>query len=245
MPLDLVLRKRICFSVYRRQSLVNRFRKSLGYSTAHLLKGLGVTYELVGSVPVTFGDVSSKEPTEEEGGIQEDDDSFFDSYAEAVTAVETILSLEKLRQEDLILELVARQETAVAGSGGASLAAGSTAELWKTLSIPNFGGGALRLGAASSTMSLNLRPLRNGTMTGSLSNLALQDSRRPAVGGGSRRSLAPSLLRAAPSGEENRKRRSLPASGRLAVGSSVSGLKKSMMTLTEEDGGGGGAENKN
>jgi hypothetical protein len=82
-------------------------------------------------------------------------------------------------------------------------------------------------------------------MTGSLTSLSLQESRR--VGGGSRRSLAAAApATRAPSVEESRKRLSLP-SGVVMRASHVgknggSGLRKSMMTLLEEDGGG---ENKN
>jgi hypothetical protein len=236
LPLDLVLRKRICYNIYRRQSFVNRFRKSLGYnSTNHLLKGLGVTFELVGGVPVTFGDAAEQEKEEEqEGG----DETFFDEYAQAVTAVETLLSLERLRQEDLVLDLVARSEMSVVGGGGAAIAA-PAGELRKTLSIPALHRGG---GAASSTLSLNVMG-RSG-MTGSLTSLSLQESRR--VGGGSRRSLAAAPATRAPSVEESRKRLSLP-SGVVMRASHVgknggSALRKSMMTLLEEDGGG---ENKN
>jgi hypothetical protein len=239
LPLDLVLRKRICYNIYRRQSFVNRFRKSLGYSTNHLLKGLGVTFELVGRVPDTFGDVNEsaeqEKEEEQEGGTEE---TFFDDYAQAVTAVETLLSLERLRQEDLVLDLVARSEMSVAGGGGAAIAA-PAGELRKTLSIPALHRGG---GAASSTLSLNAMG-RSG-ITGSLTSLSLQESRR--VGGGSRRSLAAAPATRAPSVEESRKRLSLP-SGVVMRASHVgknggSALRKSMMTLLEEDGGG---ENKN
>jgi hypothetical protein len=241
LPLDLVLRKRICYNIYRRQSFVNRFRKSLGYnSTNHLLKGLGVTFELVGRAPFTFGDESAEQEKEEEqeGGEGGTEETFFDECAQAVTAVETLLSLERLRQEDLVLDLVARSEMSVAGGGGAAIAA-PAGELRKTLSIPALHRGG---GAASSTLSLNVMG-RSG-MTGSLTSLSLQESRR--VGGGSRRSLAAAPATRAPSVEESRKRLSLP-SGVVMRASHVGknggiALRKSMMTLLEEDGGG---ENKN
>ena len=238
LPLDLVLRKRICFSVYKRQSFVSRFRKTLGYSTGHLLKGLGVTYELVGSVPATFGDVNTEAGGEEDQAEEEEEggreESFFDEYAQAVTAVETILGLERLRQEDLVLELVARNEAAL---GGAPITL-PTAELRKTLSIPSLGGQA-RLGGASSTLSLNLMPKSSShRLSGSLASLNLQDGRRK--GAASRRSLGPPTR--APSVEESRKRMSLPsgAGGRshLVVKNGANGLRKSMTTLQEEDGGG-------
>jgi kinesin family protein 13 len=235
LPLDLMLRKRICFSVYKRQSFVSRFKKTLGYSAGHLLKGLGVTYELVGSVPMTFGDETlgrdtvDKEQDEQDEGQEEE--SFFDEYAQAVTAVETILSLERLRQEDLVLELAARNETVL----NSPAVVAPRAELMKTLSIPNFGGPS-RLGGASSAMSLNLMGRGRG-LSGSLASLNVQDSRRST--GGSRRSLgppAPSLME-----ENSRKRLSLP-SGAVGRGylakNGGNALRKSMVTLQEEDGGG-------
>lgn len=252
LPLDLVLRKRICFSVYRRQSLVNRFRKSLGYSSTHLLKGLGVTYELVGSVPVTLGEggenmAGGGDDERPQKGGQDEEDTFFDDYAKAVTSVETILGLERLRQEDLVLELAARSEAAVGGGGAAIAFPPPMAGLRKTLSIPNFGGHqhAGVAAVSSSTLSLNTMMSRHG-IGGSLASLnLLQDSssRRPG-GASSRRSLGPPLPSRAPSGEENRKRLSLPSSGAVGGRSSYlaknGALRKSMMILVEEEGGGGG-----
>lgn len=105
-PVDIILRKRICFSVYKRHSFVSKFRKSLGYSTPNLLKSTGVTYEIVGNVPNTFSSLESVEEDTEENI----EDSFFDSYTQAVSAVETILNLERMKQQDLVLELLARKE---------------------------------------------------------------------------------------------------------------------------------------
>ena len=127
-PVDIVLRKRVCFSIYKRHSLVSKFRKSLGYSTTNLLKSTGVTYELVGNVPNTFGNADDE--TVSEDGSSNLEDSFFDNYTQAVSSVETILNLEKMKQQDLVLDLLARKD-ASSGLFHPNLA--------KTLSVPSFG----------------------------------------------------------------------------------------------------------
>jgi len=48
-PMDLVLRKRICFNVYKRFSLTDRIRRSMGHTSG--LNSLGVVYEVVSNVP--------------------------------------------------------------------------------------------------------------------------------------------------------------------------------------------------
>jgi len=47
--MDLVLRKRVCFNVYKRHSLTDRIRRSIGHTSG--LKVLGVVYEIVSNVP--------------------------------------------------------------------------------------------------------------------------------------------------------------------------------------------------
>ena len=128
LPLDVVLRKRICFSVYKRHSFVSKFRKSLGYSTNNLLRSTGVTYELVGSVPNTFGKNEVDNTTGDRDGSAESQESFFDDYTQAVSSVETILNLERLKQQDMVLDLLARKESVDAHPN-----------LPKMLSVPSLG----------------------------------------------------------------------------------------------------------
>ena len=51
--MDLVLRKRICFNVYKRHSITDKIRRRMGHTSN--LTSLGVVYEIVSNIPkVTF-----------------------------------------------------------------------------------------------------------------------------------------------------------------------------------------------
>ena len=47
--LDLVLRKRICFNIYKRHSLTDKIRRKMGHTSS--LSSLGVMYEIVSNIP--------------------------------------------------------------------------------------------------------------------------------------------------------------------------------------------------
>ena len=68
-PLDLVLKKRVAFTVYKRKSIVNFFRRTVAVRVADAvgqprpvaIRRVGVTYELVGEVPKVFQRVEEGE----------------------------------------------------------------------------------------------------------------------------------------------------------------------------------------
>ena len=47
--MDLVVRKRICFNVYKRHSITDMVRRRMGHTSS--LASLGVTYEIVSNIP--------------------------------------------------------------------------------------------------------------------------------------------------------------------------------------------------
>ena len=47
--MDLVLRKRICFNVYKKHSLTDKIRRKMGHTSP--LTTLGVLYEIVSNIP--------------------------------------------------------------------------------------------------------------------------------------------------------------------------------------------------
>ena len=47
--MDLVLRKRVCFNIYKRHSLTDKIRRKMGHTSA--LSSLGVMYEIVSNIP--------------------------------------------------------------------------------------------------------------------------------------------------------------------------------------------------
>ena len=111
-PMDLVLRKRICFAIYKRQSITSFLRKSVGYAKPGSFRNVGVTFEVVGNVPNIYNEEDWKNEHEEENDEDTEtyEETFFDKYTQAVTRVETVLSLERLKQSDMVTELVAQKE---------------------------------------------------------------------------------------------------------------------------------------
>ena len=71
-----------------------------------------MTYEIVGNVP----DIHSESDWfgEIEDSLEEKDETleetFFEKYAQAVSNVETLISLEKIKQADALSELLFKQE---------------------------------------------------------------------------------------------------------------------------------------
>ena len=47
--MDVVLRKRICFNVYKKHSITDKIRRRMGHTSS--LTSLGVVYEIVSNIP--------------------------------------------------------------------------------------------------------------------------------------------------------------------------------------------------
>ena len=202
-PLDLVLKKRVAFTVYKRKSIVNFFRRTVAVKVADAvgqprpvaLRRVGVTYELVGDVPKVFQRVEDSEQVEwtssSTGGI---DENLLEQYTAAITSVETILALERMRQADMVIELDARRQEDEKARSGPGL-------LKKTVSVPN-------MRSARSSFSLA------ATLAGSSTNLSGSNQSLAAIK--SRRSLPPTSVV-----ERQQKRLSLPSGSRRTYQGSV------------------------
>ncbi|ELT98482.1 hypothetical protein CAPTEDRAFT_225292 [Capitella teleta] len=118
--MDLVLRKRICINVYKRQSITEKLKKRIGkavnyYSSGDYLQdnqfSTGVTYEIVSNIPKASEDLEDRESLAQMAASHNDrmpdGETYIDKYIEGVSAVESILNLDKLRQEVAIKELLA------------------------------------------------------------------------------------------------------------------------------------------
>ena len=57
--MDLVLRKRVCFSVIKRQSLTEKIRKRLGQSS--VCHSVSVLYEIVSNIPKSSEELEDRE----------------------------------------------------------------------------------------------------------------------------------------------------------------------------------------
>ena len=202
-PLDLVLKKRVAFTVYKRKSIVNFFRRTVAVKVADAvgqprpvaLRRVGVTYELVGDVPKVFQRVEDSEQvawtSSSSGGI---DENLLEQYTAAITSVETILALERMRQADMVIELDARRQEDEKARSGPGL-------LKKTVSVPN-------MRPARSSFSLA------ASLAGSSNNLSGSNQSLAAIK--TRRSLPPTSVV-----ERQQKRLSLPSGSRRANQGSV------------------------
>ncbi|KAH9375435.1 hypothetical protein HPB48_008552 [Haemaphysalis longicornis] len=110
--MDLILRKRFAINVYKKQSLTDKIRKRISRQDVYFASG--VTYEIVASIPKAFEDLEGRESLAlmaASGGDGEtsDGESYIEKYTRGVSAVESILTLDRLRQEVAVKELLAAQ----------------------------------------------------------------------------------------------------------------------------------------
>eukprot|EP00057_Strongylocentrotus_purpuratus_P008261 XP_011662735.1 PREDICTED: kinesin-like protein KIF13A isoform X3 [Strongylocentrotus purpuratus] len=110
--MELVVRKRICVNIYKKQGFATAFRRRLGKGdTVH---SCGVTYEIVSNIPKASEDPEDRESLAlmaaagaEENGSTGDGETYIEKYTRGVSAVESILALDRLRQEVIIKEKLA------------------------------------------------------------------------------------------------------------------------------------------
>ncbi|KAB7500909.1 Kinesin-like protein KIF13A, partial [Armadillidium nasatum] len=125
-PMDVVLRKRICVNIYKKQSLTSKLVKSLigPYNTIY---DSGVMYEIVSNIPKASEELEERESLATMAAnaedFNEDGETYIEKYTKGVTSVESILMLDRLRQNVAVKELLQ--------SAGRPL-------MRKTASVPNF-----------------------------------------------------------------------------------------------------------
>ncbi|KAI4487926.1 hypothetical protein M0802_011688 [Mischocyttarus mexicanus] len=125
-PMDLVLRKRLALNIYKRQSITDRiFRKIV---RTDCLAQTGVTYEVVSNIPKASEELEDRESLAQIAASGEDNslcdgETYIEKYTRGVSAVESILTLDRLRQSVAVKELLQAQ--------GQPL-------MRKTASVPNF-----------------------------------------------------------------------------------------------------------
>lgn len=125
-PMDLVLRKRLSLNIYKRQSLTERIRKRIVRSD--YLTRTGVTYELVSNIPKASEELEERESLAQIAASGEDTagdgETYIEKYTRGVSAVESILTLDRLRQNVAVKELLHTK--------------GQPLSMRKTCSVPNF-----------------------------------------------------------------------------------------------------------
>ncbi|XP_043476457.1 kinesin-like protein KIF13A isoform X2 [Leptopilina heterotoma] len=125
-PMDLVLRKRLSLNIYKRQSITERIFKKIGRTDC--LSQTGVTYEVVSNIPKASEELEDRESLAQIAASGEDSnlcdgETYIEKYTRGVSAVESILTLDRLRQNVAVKELLQAQ--------GQPL-------MRKTASVPNF-----------------------------------------------------------------------------------------------------------
>ncbi|CAK1540259.1 unnamed protein product [Leptosia nina] len=126
-PMELILRKRLALNIYKRQSLTDRIRKKI--VRVDQLTQTGVTYEVVSNIPKASEELEERESlaqiaaTGEEASAA-DGETYIEKYTRGVSAVESILTLDRLRQSVAVKEL--------------EQARGQPVTMRKTASVPNF-----------------------------------------------------------------------------------------------------------
>ncbi|XP_047520738.1 kinesin-like protein KIF13B isoform X4 [Pieris napi] len=130
-PMELILRKRLALNIYKRQSFTDRIRKKI--VRVDQLTQTGVTYEVVSNIPKASEELEERESlaqivaTGEEASAA-DGETYIEKYTRGVSAVESILTLDRLRQSVAVKEL--------------EQARGQPVTMRKTASVPNFSQGA-------------------------------------------------------------------------------------------------------
>ncbi|KAL5286205.1 KIF13B family protein [Megaselia abdita] len=129
-PMDLVLRKRLCINIFKRQSITDRLKKFRLVRGENSIAFSGVTYEVVSNVPKASEELEDRESLAQLAASGADDvsasdgETYIEKYTKGVSAVESILTLDRLRQNVAVKEL----ETAH----------GQPLSMRKTVSVPNF-----------------------------------------------------------------------------------------------------------
>ncbi|KAK6760088.1 hypothetical protein RB195_021560 [Necator americanus] len=124
--MELVLRKRVCLNIYKKASLTDRIRKRIvGTDPLHRT---AVYYDVVAHLPKSSHDMEERSSlalmaarhtasTEEEHMGGNDDGhrpnkqlSYIEAYTKSIQAVESMLKLDRLRQEVAITNMLSRRE---------------------------------------------------------------------------------------------------------------------------------------
>ncbi|KAJ8918779.1 hypothetical protein NQ315_015099 [Exocentrus adspersus] len=129
-PMDLVLRKRLALNIYKRQSITDRIKNQIKSRIVRsdVLTSCGVTYLVVLNVPKASEELEDRESLAQlaasgENASLSDGETYIEKYTRGVSAVESILTLDRLRQSVAVKEL---------------LQAKGQPLMRKTVSVPNF-----------------------------------------------------------------------------------------------------------
>ncbi|KAG5679191.1 hypothetical protein PVAND_008778 [Polypedilum vanderplanki] len=128
-PMDLVLRKRLAINIYKRQSITDKLKKLRIVGKSDTIYQSGVTYEVVSNIPKASEELEERESLAQIAATGEDcasdGETYIEKYTRGVSAVESILVLDRLRQSVAVKELETQQSK-------------QQLSMRKTASVPNF-----------------------------------------------------------------------------------------------------------
>lgn len=110
IAMDLVLRKRISVKIYKKQSWKDSLLRKI---TKDIITRSGVTYELVSHIPRQPGEETEERESLAQmaalavGEGEEEDESVLRKYSKGISHVESLLALDRLRQEVMVKEKLA------------------------------------------------------------------------------------------------------------------------------------------
>uniref|UniRef100_A0A7E4ZYZ4 Kinesin motor domain-containing protein n=1 Tax=Panagrellus redivivus TaxID=6233 RepID=A0A7E4ZYZ4_PANRE len=149
LAIDLVLRKRVCFNVYKKPSFAGRLmRRIVGSET---LFGTGVFYDVVAHIPKATLDMEDRETlammaARHTSSTEEEDDekmrsrlqsSYIEAYTKSIQAVEWMLKLDRLRQESAIFSALSKQERSTRLSNAGYGLPSNSFRMKRAVSLPN------------------------------------------------------------------------------------------------------------
>uniref|UniRef100_A0A914XCF0 Kinesin-like protein unc-104 n=1 Tax=Plectus sambesii TaxID=2011161 RepID=A0A914XCF0_9BILA len=134
--MEIILRKRLCLNVYKKAGIAERLMKRIvGTDT---ISSTGVHYDLVAHIPKSSLDVEDRSTlalmaarSDEESNSS--NESYIESYTKGISAVESILALDRLRQEVCIKEMLSRRQERVNRATGVA----SGFKMKRATSLPN------------------------------------------------------------------------------------------------------------
>ncbi|CAJ0938025.1 unnamed protein product, partial [Mesorhabditis belari] len=120
-PMDIVLRKRICLSVYKKPSITERILKRIvGTESTDMTS---VWYDIVAHVPKTSHDMEDRSTlammaaragSEDDSLTDQEKEtrqlSYIEAYTKSIQTVESMLKLDRLRQEVAITNMLTKKE---------------------------------------------------------------------------------------------------------------------------------------
>ena len=168
VPVDLVLRKRICFNVRKRESFTEQLKMRL-IGSGHVRESAGVIYDIVASLPRSSEKLEDEESLAvlaASGDIDmtEDGVTNIEKYSRQVSAaVDEVLKFEKIRQNVAFKNCLASKE------GQMTI---SPSRMQKTLSVPN-----IRQAGTGSRSSENLTRFRHSQTINDFGSDVLEERR--------------------------------------------------------------------